>query len=601
MLFPKVLKENEYICLFLVKTDKKGNPVLDEDGNEIKFHKYVKNFEQYQEYIRRYKHNFHVYNALATVKTDKYDELHRREGNMRQQKVLFIDFDKKDYPDLKDAHDFTKMIKDKLPNLFLHAYYDSGHGYHYYIIIPPTCKIREISEFNKEICALVGADTNACKVTQVARIPCTFNRKNPDENGKFPMVKEIDHYRKHPQQIARFHPLNIENLKRTVSNAKKLFTTENIPEIPFTEWKYDTGGFDIKQYGCLCTEKVFHEGADEHERNTWLGRIIVWLARQKYPDYKIEQMCQEWNTKCRPPKSVAKTQEEIKGWYEWFNKPEHDMEKIGGCWWNIEDERKKEIVHKQCDKYHCKQVMNPYESMSISADAGVKIHQKVLTDGKLSVKGRHSMSGYEYLILTVLDKYMPKTGRTPFTIKDLKYRMQYKKHGKWQLCMDISTLKKTLEDLENHKCIKVADPTPTQCKKKNPAFDDKVIKLARGLKELDLDKYIVFYYSVARAFICHQITQNEYKIYLCILNNYKNGKSCTLEKMNIILDIEKGHILRGIVNLEKASLLKVNRIPPNDKGKKYNMYYPVDTDKWDEVTNIELDDMVSGLDITLIA
>ena len=119
---------------------------------------------------------------------------------------------------------------------------------------------------------------------------------------------------------------------------------------------------------------------------------------------------------------------------------------------------------------------------------------------------------------------MPKTGRTPFTIKDLKYRMQYKKHGKWQLCMDISTLKKTLEDLENHKCIKVSDPTPTQCKKKNPTYDDKVIKLTRGLKDIDMDKYIVFYYSVARAFICHQITQNEYKIYLCILNNYKNGK-----------------------------------------------------------------------------
>ena len=31
------------------------------------------------------------------------------------------------------------------------------------------------------------------------------------------------------------------------------------------------------------------------------------------------------------------------------------------------------------------------------------------------------------------------------------------------------------------------------------------------------------------------------------------------------------------------------------------MYYPVDTDKWDEVTDVELDDMVSGLDITLIA
>ena len=73
------------------------------------------------------------------------------------------------------------------------------------------------------------------------------------------------------------------------------------------------------------------------------------------------------------------------------------------------------------------------------------MNQKVLTDGKLSIKGRNSMSGYEYLVLTVLDRYMPKTGRTSFTVKDLKYRMQYKKHGKWQLCMDVSTLKKTLE------------------------------------------------------------------------------------------------------------------------------------------------------------
>ena len=74
-----------------------------------------------------------------------------------------------------------------------------------------------------------------------------------------------------------------------------------------------------------------------------------------------------------------------------------------------------------------------------------------------------------------------------------------------------------------------------------------------------------------------------------------------LEKMNMTLDMEKGHILKGIVSLEKASLLKVDRIPPNDKGKKHNMYYPVDTDRWDDVTDIELDDMVSGLNLTLIA
>lgn len=468
MLFPNQLKEGEYVCLFMVKTDSEGKVVVDENGFEIKFHKYVKNFEEYLEQVSKYKHNYHVYNALATVKTDENGELHRREANMRQQRVLFIDFDKKDYPEYEDAHDFTKMIKDKLPDVFLHAYYDSGHGYHYYIIIPPTCKVREISKFNKEICSLVGADTNACKVTQVARIPCTYNRKNPDKKGKFPLVKEIDHYKKHPQQIVRFHALNIENLKRNVKYAKNQFLAEeveNIPELPLQKWEYDTGGLDIKQYGCLCTEKIFNEGADKTQRNTWLGRIIVWLTRQKYLEHKIIEKCQEWNTRCRPPKSETNLQDEINGWCKWFEK--NGMSKIGGCWWNIEDERIKNIVQEQCDKFHCKQAINPYTSMSISEDVGVRMNQKVLTDGKLSTKGRYTMSGYEYLILTVLDKYMPKTGRQPFTVKDLKYRMQWKKNGKWQLCMDISTLKSTLEDLENHKCIKLSDPTTSQCKKKN--------------------------------------------------------------------------------------------------------------------------------------
>ena len=164
-----------------------------------------------------------------------------------------------------------------------------------------------------------------------------------------------------------------------------------------------------------------------------------------------------------------------------------------------------------------------------------------------------------------------------------------------------STLKKTLEELENHKCIKVSDPAPSQVKNKKITYDDKTIRLTRGLKDVDSDKYVIFYYSVARAFLCHQITQNEYKVYLCILNNLKNSKSCTLEKMSITLDMEKRNILRGIQNLELASLLRVDRIPPNNKGKKYNMYYPVDTDKWDSVTDIELDNMVSGLNITLIA
>lgn len=189
MLYPEKLKENEFVCLFLVKTDKEGNPEYDADGNEVKFHKYAKSYQQYQEIVEKYKHNFHVYNALATVKMDKNEELHRREANMRQRQVLFIDFDKKDYENLTTAQEFTSLIKDKLPDVFLHACYDSGHGYHYYISVEHTCKIRDLCELNRLICEVVGADTNACKVTQVARVPGTYNRKRLGENGKFPQVR----------------------------------------------------------------------------------------------------------------------------------------------------------------------------------------------------------------------------------------------------------------------------------------------------------------------------------------------------------------------------------------------------------------------------
>ena len=82
MLFPKELKENEYVCLFMTKTDN--------DGKEIKFHKYAKNFSQYLELISKYKYQYHMYNALATVKKDKNGELNRLEANMRQRRVLFI-------------------------------------------------------------------------------------------------------------------------------------------------------------------------------------------------------------------------------------------------------------------------------------------------------------------------------------------------------------------------------------------------------------------------------------------------------------------------------------------------------------------------------
>ena len=581
MLFPRELRENEYVCLFLVKADKEGNTQLDDEGNEIKFHRYVKNFEQYQECVNRYKNNFHVYNALATVKADKHGELHRREANMRQRSVLFIDFDKKDYPNLTDAHDFTRLIKDKLPDLFLHAYYDSGHGYHYYVIISPTCKIREISEFNKEISAMVGADTNACKVTQVARVPCTYNRKNPDESGRFPLVKEIDHYKKNPYTVKHFHPCNIDYLKRRMTNAKKLMEC-SLESKPLEKWNYAGDScWEIPIYPCLCTEKVLKEGADKGERNTWLGRIISMLKFNGGTDYKIREICLDWNTRCRPPKNPNGFRKEINGYLD-----KEDIYKLNGCWEKISDPRVSKIVQAQCDKFHCMQATQK-TNIVIKQDIGVKMSQKLLTDGRLRNDRAVSLSGNEFLVMTILYKYTKSGSRVPFTVKELKMKMQWKKSGKWQLCIDIKTFKETLERLVAHNCIDMIVPTSEQCKKKKVTYDDTRIKIRRGLKELN-DRYIEFYYSAARALISKQITQNEFKVFLCILNNIKEGKSCTMEDLDKILCIGRPHVVEAIHNLEVAQCIEVIQ-RRSDKGKWYNLYSQKHTDKYNEETINDMD------------
>lgn len=571
MLYPSKLEEKEFICLFIVKTDEQGNPALDKDGNEIKFHRYVKNFEQYMECILKYRHNYHIYNALATVKYDRKNELHRREANMRQQRVLFIDFDKKDHENLRSVEEFRQLIKDKLPDLFIHAVYDSGHGYHFYSIVKPTCKIREFSELNKLICQLVGADTNACKVTQVARIPCTYNRKHPDENGEFPIVKEVDHYKKHDNQVAGYHPMDTAFIRRRVENElkKEQFQLESKP---LEKWDYSGDGLNLKTYPCLCTEKVLREGADEGERNTWLGRIVSMLRYDGYTESKVREICLDWNTRCRPPKNPNEVKKDIDAYLDHEN-----IYRLNGCWEQIPDERVKKMVQAQCDKLHCMQAVQK-KVISIQEDIGVKMSQKLLTDNRLRNDKDISMSGFEYLIMTILYKYIKSGSKTPFTIRNLKMKMQYKIHGKWQLCMDIETFKETLERLVAHRCIELVEP---ENKSKN-SFDLTKIKIKRGLKDLN-DKYIEFYYSAARAFIAKQITQNEFKVFLCIVNNIRNGHSCTIEEMDRILHFGKSNIIKAIKNLQSAQCIDViqNR---SDKGNWYNIYSQKHTNKYNDNT-----------------
>ncbi|MCC3399204.1 hypothetical protein D4759_29645 [Clostridiales bacterium AHG0011] len=124
---------------------------------------------------------------------------------------------------------------------------------------------------------------------------------------------------------------------------------------------------------------------------------------------------------------------------------------------------------------------------------------------------------------------------------------------------------------------------------------DRIIIWRLRLKELD-DRYIEFYYSVARAVISKQITQNEFKVFLCIVNNKKEGKSCTMENLDKILCIGRTHIWDAIQNLQKAQCIEVVQYR-SDKGKWYNLYNQTHTNKYDDVTFN--DDVNNGMDIKI--
>lgn len=309
-----------------------------------------------------------------------------------------------------------------------------------------------------------------------------------------------------------------------------------------------------------------------------------------YTEDKVREICLDWNTKCRPPKNPNTVRKDID-----FYLDKEDVYKLNGCWEKIEDPRVKEIVKRQCDKFHCMQAIQK-KNISIGENIGVKMPQKLLTDGRLRNDRKVSLSGYEFLVMTILYKYIKPKSRTPFTVKELKMKMQYKNHGKWQLCMDIKTFKNTLEKLVEHHCIELIEPTPEQCKKKKVTYDDMRIKIKRGLKILDNEHNIEFYYSTARAFISKQITQNEFKVFLCIVNNIKDGKSCTMEDLDKILCIGKSHVVEAISNLKTAQCIDVVQYR-SDKGNWYNLYSQKYTDKHNDTTYIDDSNIDIKIDI----
>lgn len=583
MLFPGKLKEKEYVRMVMIKPPDEEHP----DGVIVT--KFVKSFNEYLDVVRKYRHNYHMYNSLCTIK-EINGKLSGTPSYQRQRRVIYLDFDLKDFQDVPnaDAYYFTEKIKSYFPNMFIHACYASGGGYHFYIAVKPTCDWKSIVSLNDEIVQIVGSDPAANKSTQIVRIPTSFNLKYADDEGKFPLVKEIvNAYDRHP---VNGHKGFYETayIKACITRAKRNSKATILQELPLQEFDYTSkdGLTNINQYPYLCNKVAYEQGVDKHERNTFMGRLIYQFLRQGKTEAYIHEEIQKWNLKCRPPKTRNEVTNEVNGWLK-----EKDMYSIGGCHWKINDHRVKAIVEKYCDKSHCLDV----NSITLQPGRMVKVNKKLLTRNHLNKNTKESMSGYEYLILTVLDKYLSSTSKKIFTISDLKKRLMYKAHGKWQLCMNQRTFNQTIDTLIERRFISVTKPTKL---KKKVTYNDYVVKITRRLKDFNDTGFIELYYSAAISFICKQITQNEYKILLCLIQQMEEHRSCSLDELSYILGIDRSNISKALKNLDAAQCIEIED-KKDQNNHQYNIYKHTDTNMYEgDYAN---DDLLENITIKISA
>ena len=577
MLYPEKLKDNEYIRMIALRRNKDGEVGKNEGDREIR---YVKSFSAFQWFINEFRETHDVYNQIAT----NYGQKDGTITSQRMRKVIYLDFDRKDYPNLKDARDCTQMIKDKIPKLFLHGCINSGHGYHYYVSIDPTCKIKEVVDINKTLVSILGADIKAASPTQISRPPCTYNHKLDDgtydykNKEKWSFVKVIDNRYKIGNQFRTFKLPYLSKLINYYNQRQ-----ENIKILEKQKWNYES----FNEYPCyLCVRKMLNEGADKGQRNFWHGRIVNMLKTEHYLDSQIYSLCQEYNLRCRPPKTKRIIEDDTKKFLE------EDKYKLLGCYesFKVDDPRRK-LVEAQCDKVYCGTYHNGAK-ISIADEKAAIINKKILTR-----KHFRETKGHEFLIITLLEVYKNSFGRRGFRVRNLQ-ELLYSSIKK-RYCIGEKRLRELLEGLQEKNYIEI-----TPDKKKPDYFKECRLKMSRRLREFQQGS-IRFYFSVANALIDGKISQIDYLIYIALVNNLDNGIKVTYDELSEAIGLDEltpNEIGKHIRKLSKERCLVIEK-QYTDKGYEWNKYKFVNPYEVEDDDSINTDlnedensDCVEGMD-----
>jgi len=496
LVVPQQLAENEYIRIMLINKYFKKN-------------EFVKTYDEVVSIIEKHKHSNNIFIGSATNNGNDNGQA----DNLSRRQVIFLDFDKKDYPQYKDAKAFTAHIKKKLPQLYNHCMIDSGNGYHFYVAIEPTNDIERLVNINKDLAMILGADPNAVKITQVFRVPKTFNLKS---DARKPVSVIYNTY-----GSDKFKRYTLNSLENMVKFSLKNEAIKK--ELPKIEYLHNT------HYHCI--EKMIHEGADKGERNFCLGRIVKYLKDIKgLSKHNALQSIKEWNARCRPVKDVNDIASDFENYW-------NGDYRLLGC--VLPEGNNQAILSKYCDRYSCKTIINGETKGKVDGKE-LKMDNHLLTN-----KTMRKLSGNHYLVLTVL--HIHEQG---LSLSQLKEAITSSKTGK--PCLDDRTLRKVLSNLVEWGYI-----------------NDKFYKLL-DIKNYGMG-YTRYYYSVTLLLINKIITPQEYLVYLTLVRNLQQRKDVSYGTLSDDLDIPKQNIHRAINSLNDKKVLFIEKVY-TDKGLLSNRY-----------------------------
>lgn len=526
LLFPNTLSTDEYVNLVMMGNGK--------NGKDVSFQKFVKNYDEFEDYVKKYRHRFNIYVRAATVKENK----NGKRENLNRRRVLFLDFDKKDNPDLKTIEDVTARIKTRMPKLFNHCIVDSGNGFHVYIAICSERATSKVADVNKELARILGADMKACLSTQIVRVPTSYNLKNGDKK----LVTMINNT--YGTAMYKQYKLN-EILSQIGFYKRNECIDENTPSKP-------TLVYDSVSYS-YCTLKMLNEGVDKTERNFALGRIVNYLKLKGYTESATQKRILEWNLTCRPPKNEKEVKLDFENY--WAKSNEY---KLLGC--KLSNEVDQKILDKYCDQYLCK---STYEKKS----SDILIDSREVEFGNLFLNDKYlkDLNGYCYLILTILHLF--PNGLTLDELKKELTAKNYLKKEQIKPCMSVNTLRKVLKILIFN--CKFVEYKENGLRKQG--FMKKRCDFYRLKVRINYKGYTRFYYSASILLINNLITQTDYLVYLCLVRNLQSGQNISEDTISDNLGMHKGNVSRNIKSLHDSGILKIEQ-RMNEKGLYYNHY-----------------------------